>query len=78
METGRPRPYFHGIVVAEPQHSKIWVADLPEVEGLHRLLHHYHEFHTRLVIHADPIYVSDACKHGNAPSADHRIDRLNS
>ncbi|MDQ3233217.1 MAG: hypothetical protein M3Q07_15475 [Pseudobdellovibrionaceae bacterium] len=72
--TGHHRPYHHGVVVAEPQHSKIWVADLHGAQGLHRLLHSYHEFHTRNVIHDDPIYVRDEWKLGSLFQAGHRTN----
>ncbi|WP_141734180.1 FAD-dependent oxidoreductase [Oligoflexus tunisiensis] len=55
---GRHGPYEQVVINAQPQHSKIWVADLPGAEGLHRLLDRYHYFHTRIVIHEDPVYVS--------------------
>ncbi len=55
---GRQGPYDHVVINAQPQHSKLWVADLPGAEGLHRLLDRYHYFHTRIVIHEDPVYVS--------------------
>jgi predicted NAD/FAD-binding protein len=55
---GRQGPYEQVVINAQPQHSKIWVADLPGAEGLHRLLGRYRFFDTRIVIHEDPVYVS--------------------
>jgi predicted NAD/FAD-binding protein len=55
---GRQGPYEQVVINAQPQHSKIWVADLPGAEGLHGLLGRYRFFDTRIVIHEDPVYVS--------------------
>jgi uncharacterized protein len=50
----RYEPYDQAVIKVQPQHSKIWVADLHGATDLQR----YHYFDTRNVIHDDPVYVA--------------------